>query len=278
MKWTKKRSKLRERMAETHFFRRGTALLIDFFLIYLLSLPLYAALFYVLTSFDPEYKSSMEDIKKLFTIKSKDEELSPLGELLLKKTEEEIERRIQENRNTLRHKDLTPNEKQQLLAKVIEDEEKLEKIREKKRELGSAEEPEERLKEGLAASTESVVASFEQYRWVQEILVAYIYFTLFFFFKGQTPGKRMLGLKVVKRDGSKLTFWEAFERSHGYTCSLLLLFMGFFQVLWDKHSLTMHDKIAETRVIRIRKRKKEKRLKRKSPQKKPDLEKEKVGE
>ena len=271
-------SKLKKRMADTHFFRRGTALFIDFILIYLLSLPLYAALFYILTSFDPEYKRSMEDIKKLFTLKSKDEELSPLGELLLKKTEEEIERGIQTNKKIWKKKDLTHEEKQELLAKIIEDEKKLEKIREKRRERGSAEEPEKRLKDELATSAESVFVSFEQYRWVQEILVAYTYFTLFLFFKGQTPAKRMLGLKVVKRDGSKLTFWEAFERSHGYTCSLLLVFMGFFQVLWDKHSLTMHDKIAETRVIRIRKRKKEKRLRRKSPPKKPELDKEKVDE
>lgn len=79
----------------------------------------------------------------------------------------------------------------------------------------------------------------------------------------------MLGLKVVKRDGSRLSLWEAFERSHGYACSLLLLFMGFFQVLWDKHSLTMHDKIAETRVIRVRKIKK-------TSKKKPDLKKERT--
>jgi len=136
-------------------------------------------------------------------------------------------------------------------------------------ESGSAKEQEEKLKEELATSTGSVVVSFEEYRWVQEILVAYTYFTLFFFFKGQTPAKRMLGLKVVKRDGSKLTLWEAFERSHGYTCSLLLLFMGFFQVLWDKHSLTMHDKIAETNVIRFKKIKK-------TSKKKPALKKERT--
>jgi len=263
MKRTKKWSKLRKRIAETHFFRRVVALFIDFILIYLLSLPLYAALFLILTSIDPEYRKPMEDIKKLFTLKSEDENLSPLGEILLKKTEEEIERRIEETHKILKNKDLNPEEKQELMAKIIEDEEKLEIIQEKRRESGSAEEPEERLKEELATSTGSVVLSFEKYRWVEEILVAYTYFTLFFFFKGQTPAKRMLGLKVVKRDSSKLSLWEAFERSHGYTCSLLLFFMGFFQVLWDKNSLTMHDKIAETRVIRTKRVKKTKTSKKK---------------
>lgn len=80
---------------------------------------------------------------------------------------------------------------------------------------------------------------------------------------GQTPGKKMLGLKVVKEDGSKLSLWNAFERTHGYAYSLSLLLVGFLQVLWDKRSLTMHDKIAETNVVRFKKEKKkgEKRIK-----------------
>ena len=66
----------------------------------------------------------------------------------------------------------------------------------------------------------------------------------------------MLGLKVVNEDGSKLSLWNAFERTHGYAYSLSLLLVGFLQVLWDKRSLTMHDKIAETNVVRLKKEKK----------------------
>jgi len=270
MKRPKKRSQLRKRMADTNFFRRGFALLIDFTIIYLICIPLYVALFYALASIDPKFKNPMQDLKKLFSPKSEDESLSPLGELVLKKSKEEIEKRIADAKKALEKEDVDPMKRQRLLEKIEEDEEKLEKLQQERRERGTTEDPEEKLKEELEATTGSVVISFEEYRWVQEILVAYTYFTLFFFFKGQTPAKRMLGLRVVKRDGSKLTLWEAFERSHGYTCSLLLLLMGFFQVLWDKHSLTMHDKIAETEVIRLRKAKKEKRIKRKRPQKKPD--------
>ena len=264
MKRPKKRSRLRKRLAETHFFRRGFALFIDFVIIYVLSLPVYALLFLGLASIDPEYENPMQGLKGLLSLRSEDESLSPLGELILKKSEEEIEKRIAEAKTALEKEDRDPLEKQRLLAKLREDEKKLEKIQKERQERGSGKDPEERLEEGLVASTESLVGSLERYRWVQEILVAYTYFTLFFFFKGQTPAKSMLGLKVVKRDGSKLNLWEAFERSHGYACSLLLLFMGFFQVLWDKHSLPMHDKIAETKVIRVRKIRKEKKTKKKT--------------
>lgn len=98
---------------------------------------------------------------------------------------------------------------------------------------------------------------------VQEILVAYTYFTLFFFFGGRTPGKKLLGLKMVKRDGSKLSFWGAFERTHGYAYSTSLAMIGFLQILWDKESITMHDEIAGTTVIRIRRSGKKRERKRK---------------
>jgi len=264
MKRPKKRSKLRKRIVETHFFRRGVVMLIDFIIIYLISVPLYAVLFLILASVDPEYKNPMQDLMKVFTLKSEDGRLSLLGELILKKSEEEIEKGIAEAKNALEKEDIEPLKRQRLLEKLREDEKKLKKIQQEKRERGSAEDPEERLEKELVTSTESMFVSLEKYKWVQEILVAYTYFTLFFFFKGQTPAKRMLGLKVVKRDGSKLNLWEAFERSHGYACSLLLIFMGFFQVLWDKHSLTMHDKIAETKVIRVKKIKKTKKTKKKT--------------
>ncbi len=95
--------------------------------------------------------------------------------------------------------------------------------------------------------------------WVQEIVIFYLYFSLsFYFWKGRTFGKQILGLKVIKQDGSKLTLWNAFERAHGYAASTLFLMLGFLQIFWDKESLTMHDKIAGTTVVRIKKLKRNK--------------------
>lgn len=84
--------------------------------------------------------------------------------------------------------------------------------------------------------------------WIQEIFAFYAYFVLFFRFGGRTPGKRWLGLRVVKLDGSRLGWWSAFERAHGYVFSASLLFIGFLQVLWDRHGAAMHDRIAETKI------------------------------
>ncbi len=84
--------------------------------------------------------------------------------------------------------------------------------------------------------------------WIQEVFAFYAYFVLFFRFGGRTLGKRWQRLRVVKLDGSRLGWWNAFERAHGYVFSASLLFVGFLQVLWDRHGATIHDRIAETKV------------------------------
>jgi uncharacterized RDD family membrane protein YckC len=93
------------------------------------------------------------------------------------------------------------------------------------------------------------------FRIIQELLVGYLYFILFFRLGGRTPGKRLFGLKVVDLRGRPgLTWYQAFERTHGYSASLLVGGIGFLQVLWDKGGLTMHDKLAGTTVVRLPKR------------------------
>jgi uncharacterized RDD family membrane protein YckC len=93
--------------------------------------------------------------------------------------------------------------------------------------------------------------------WIEEIFAFYAYYILFFRFGGRTPGKRLLRLRVVKVDGSRLGWWSAFERAHGYIFSTSVAFLGFLQVLWDPHGATIHDRIAETTVVALPKRAKE---------------------
>ncbi|MBL4655828.1 MAG: RDD family protein [Bacteroidia bacterium] len=79
------------------------------------------------------------------------------------------------------------------------------------------------------------------------------YFSMFTWkWAGQTPGKRLLKIKVVKLNGKPITLWNSFERVSGYTASASLLFIGFFQYFWDKNHQTTHDKIYRTIVISIK--------------------------
>lgn len=102
-----------------------------------------------------------------------------------------------------------------------------------------------------------IIKASEGLNVLREIIVAYIYFGLFFRFRSQTPGKRLLRLKVVDLKGkSRLSWYQCFERAHGYAASALFASLGFLQVLWDAEGLTMHDKIASTTVIRMAREKK----------------------
>lgn len=78
-----------------------------------------------------------------------------------------------------------------------------------------------------------------------------LYFTfLTAFFRGRTPGKRVLGIRVLRLDGGALSYWVAFERFGGYAASLFTGMEGFFRILWDRNRQCLQDKLAETVVIR----------------------------
>jgi len=105
-----------------------------------------------------------------------------------------------------------------------------------------------------------IILSDRAFTLLQEIIVAYLFFILFFRSNGRTPGKRLLRLKVIDLRGRKrLSWYQSLERAHGYTASTLIGSLGFLQVLWDAKGLTMHDKIAGTTVIKLPKKRKGKR-------------------
>ena len=66
---------------------------------------------------------------------------------------------------------------------------------------------------------------------------------------GQTPGKRALGIRVVRLDGQPVTWWHAFERAGGYAAGLATGTLGFAQIYWDPNRQAIHDKVAGTVVI-----------------------------
>ncbi len=66
---------------------------------------------------------------------------------------------------------------------------------------------------------------------------------------GQTIGKKIMGIRVVKTDGSSVDWVKAFVRSLCRYLSSLALLLGYFWMLWDKDSQTWHDKLAETDVV-----------------------------
>jgi hypothetical protein len=80
---------------------------------------------------------------------------------------------------------------------------------------------------------------------------AAVYFTGFLaMMRGQTPGKRLMGLRVIRLDGKPLGWWISFERFGGYAASFSVGLLGFLQILWDRNRQGLHDKACETVVVR----------------------------
>ena len=58
-------------------------------------------------------------------------------------------------------------------------------------------------------------------------------------------------LKIVRPDGAPITYLRAFGRYFAEILSTLILFIGFMMAGWDEEKRALHDRICDTRVIRL---------------------------
>lgn len=88
------------------------------------------------------------------------------------------------------------------------------------------------------------------------ILWVVLYFGLATYFgRGRTPGKRLLGIRVVSLAHERISLWHSLERALGYGASMLEFGFGFVQYFIHPNKRTVHDRIAETIVVRDPRRK-----------------------
>ena len=77
-----------------------------------------------------------------------------------------------------------------------------------------------------------------------------LYFTvLTWLMHGNTPGKYLLRIKVIRIDAQKLSLWDSFSRAGGYSASVATFGLGILEALWHKKRQTIHDRVAETIVV-----------------------------
>jgi len=87
-----------------------------------------------------------------------------------------------------------------------------------------------------------------------EILSLPVYFGLWTYFgRGQTLGKKLMKIRVVSLVHERMTLWHCIERSLGYGASVLEGGFGLVQYFIHPNRQTVHDRIAETIVIRVTK-------------------------
>jgi uncharacterized RDD family membrane protein YckC len=85
----------------------------------------------------------------------------------------------------------------------------------------------------------------------QAFLVVLAYFAGMWAWKGTTVGGVVLNLKVVRLDDKPVTITVALVRGLAAAFSVVVLFLGFLWMIWDREKQTWHDKIAGTVVIRL---------------------------
>lgn len=75
------------------------------------------------------------------------------------------------------------------------------------------------------------------------------YFVTFWSTTGQTPGNRVLRIRVRTTSGGRMLPRRAFLRFVGVTLAALPLFAGFLPVLVDDRRRGLHDRLARTVVV-----------------------------
>jgi uncharacterized RDD family membrane protein YckC/plasmid stabilization system protein ParE len=82
------------------------------------------------------------------------------------------------------------------------------------------------------------------------IAVAIGYFVLFWQTAGQTPGMRLMHVRVLPaRPGGRLTFWRALVRTLGLALAIVPCFLGFVPALFDHRRRALPDYLAGTVVV-----------------------------
>lgn len=81
------------------------------------------------------------------------------------------------------------------------------------------------------------------------IFMLWLYPTIFWMISGQTFGKRIMGLRVVRMNGEEMTLARGLLRVLGYLLSALPIFLGFIWVIFSDKRRGWHDMLSGTCVI-----------------------------
>lgn len=106
------------------------------------------------------------------------------------------------------------------------------------------------IADSLGFGNGDVSLRFNLEEWYSLIFLVAYFALATFWGSGQTPGKRVMGIRVVSLVHSRLSLWHSIERAFGYGASLLEFGFGFAQYFIHPNRRTVHDRIAETIVVR----------------------------
>ncbi len=82
-------------------------------------------------------------------------------------------------------------------------------------------------------------------------IISMSYLPFFWTLRGQTPGMMLMGTKVIRTNGTNISFGYAILRYIGRIVSGAVLGLGFVWIAFDARKQGWHDKIADTYVVKL---------------------------
>jgi uncharacterized RDD family membrane protein YckC len=112
----------------------------------------------------------------------------------------------------------------------------------------------------IAAAIDLVILSFVAWvfssllgvlGWAGSVVFLFIFQWYFLSERfGQTPGKMVMNIFVIRADGEFPTTHDAAMRTFGYMLNLLCLGFGWLWIIADRKEQGWHDKLAKTYVVK----------------------------
>ena len=102
---------------------------------------------------------------------------------------------------------------------------------------------------GRIAGLETNVSEPSLWRAIAGVIWFFIYWWGSLALAGKTPGKVLLGLRVLTRQGEVLSAWSAALRTVALPVSYLLFGAGFLGIIVGKERRALHDVVAGSSVV-----------------------------
>lgn len=99
------------------------------------------------------------------------------------------------------------------------------------------------------AGIETTVSEPSLWRGIAAVVWLFLYWWGSLALTGKTPGKALLGLRVLNREGESLTGWKAAVRTVFLPVSYVLFGAGFLGIVLGRERRALHDVVAGSAVV-----------------------------
>lgn len=100
-----------------------------------------------------------------------------------------------------------------------------------------------------ATGSEGLMIAAQLFLYFLNMAIGAVYTTFFLGRYGATPGKMILKIRVVRSDGTPLTYQRALGRYFAEMLSSLVLCIGYIMAAFDVERRALHDYLCDTRVV-----------------------------